>query len=203
MKKYNISKNAFIDIVNLLNNNYDTSQDIKLRDATPDILVKCGIKNYPMLMNSSHILDNILTEDEVKELGIYKKRTNYHGLGVKKFLEIIKEIDNPIAIYRSNYNKDKKYGKKDYVILLEIEKYGESIIPIYVETQGNYNNIRMNANKIKTVFSGNNLKSLYKKREKFYLMTKIYEKQKTNVATTLNTAVTGNSFNEINISQEK
>ena len=202
MKKYNISKNAFIDIVNLLNNNYDTSQDIKLRDTTPDILVKCGIKNYPMLMNSSHILDNILTEDEVKELGIYKKRTNYHGLGVKQFLEIINEIDNPIAIYRWNYNKDKKYGKKDYVILLEIEKYGESIITIYVETQGNYNSIRMNANKIKTVFSGNNLKSLYKKREKSYLVTKIYEK-KTNVATTLNTAVTGNSFNEINISQEK
>ena len=165
MKKYNISKNAFIDIVNLLNNNYDTSQDIKLRDTTPDILVKCGIKNYPMLMNSSHILDNILTEDEAKEIGIYKKRTNYHGLGVKQFLEIINEIDNPIAIYRWNYN-----------------------------------NIRMNTNKIKTVFSGNNLKSLYKKREKSYLMTKIYEKQKTNVATTLNTAVTGNSFNETNIS---
>lgn len=66
MKKYNISKNAFIDIVNLLNNNYDTSQDIKLRDTTPDILVKCGINNYPMLMNSKHILDNILTEEEAK-----------------------------------------------------------------------------------------------------------------------------------------
>ena len=100
MKKYNISKNAFIDIVNLLNNNYDTSQDIKLRDTTPDILVKSGIKDYPMLMNSSHILDNILTEDEAKELGIYKKSINYHGLGVKKFLETIDQMDNPVAIYR-------------------------------------------------------------------------------------------------------
>lgn len=198
MKKYNISKNAFIDIVNLLNNNYDTSQDIKLRDTTPDILVKCGIKNYPMLMNSSHILDNILTEDEAKELGIYKKSINYHGLGVKKFLETIDQMDNPIAIYRWNYTKNKKYGLKDYVVLTNINN---NIIPIYIETTGNYNNVEINTNKIKTIYSSNNIITKLEQNVKNGYMKKIYIKtKKTKLTTTVNAAATTNSFNDINIS---
>ena len=66
--EYHISNNSLNDIVALLNNNYDTSQDIKLRDYTPKILVQNGIKNLPMLMNSKHILCNILNEQQAKKI---------------------------------------------------------------------------------------------------------------------------------------
>lgn len=131
-------------------------------------------------------------------MGIYKKRTNYHGLGVKKFLETIDQMDNPMAIYRWNYTKNKKYGLKDYVVLTNINN---NIIPIYIETTGNYNNVEINTNKIKTIYSSNNIITKLEQNVKNGYMKKIYIKtKKTKLTTTVNAAATTNSFNDTNIS---
>lgn len=178
--KNNLSKNVLKDINSLLSGKYDTSQNIKLREHTPKVLVKSGIKDLPMLMNSSHILDNILTETEAKNKNIYKRGTNYHGLGVKNYLETINSIDNPVAIYRWTNQQSKKYTDKDYVLLTNNFFDGKQIIvPIYIETKGNYNYTRLNTNKIKSIYGINDIEQTLNNRVKKGQMIKIYEKKRT------------------------
>lgn len=187
-KRYNISSNALKDITKLLNGKYDTSQDIKLRDFTPKILVNYGIKDLPMLMNSTHILANILTKEEAKELNNYNKDVNYHGLGVKQFLNTINLIDNPIAIYENK-------NCKDYIILTnQTNDYKEKIIvAIYIETKGNYNNIRTDTNKIKSLYGKNKFNEYIQRKIKMGDFIKIY-----NIKKQVNT--TGSqSSNDINL----
>lgn len=202
MKFKNLSNNALIDIVDLLDGKYDTSQDIKLREHTPKVMLKCGLEDYEMLMNSKHIICNIITIKEAKEMGIYNKRNNYHGLGVYMFLDILNSIDNPIGIYRWINNQYGKYNENNYVILTSKKINQESVIvPIYINTTGNYNYLKLATNKIKSVYSIGNENTLDRKVE-FGYMEKIYSKKKTNIATTVNTAATGNSFSNENISYD-
>ena len=173
--EYHISNNSLNDIVALLNNNYDTSQDIKLRDYTPKILVQNGIKNLPMLMNSKHILCNILNEQQAKKLNIFDSNSNYHGLGVKLFLNTINSLDKPIAIYRWNDIKGKKYSSNNYIFLTSQKINGKRIIvPIYIETKGNYNYTRLDTNKIKTVYEVANIHNILTQRIKNGEMIKLY-----------------------------
>lgn len=200
--RYHVSQNSLSDINSLLNGNYDTSQDIRLRDYTPKELVNMGIKNLPMLMNSSHVLDNILTEQEAKDRGIYKPGTNYHKLGIKNYLEIINAMDSPAAIYQWISKPEMKYGVNDYVVLTNKKIDGkDSIVPIYIETKGNYNYARLDTNKIKSVYNEIGLESKFEQNVKNGNMIKVYDNKKTNIATTINNAATGNSFITNNIPQ--
>lgn len=201
-KQYHVSQNALSDINSLLNGTYDTSQNIKLRDYTPKELVNAGIKDLPMLMNSSHVLDNILTEEEAKNRGIFKSGTTYHKLGVKNYLEIIDSMDNPVAIYQWIQKPGMKYGNNDFVVLTNKNIDGkDSIVPVYIETKGNYNYARLDTNKIKSVYNDLGLENKLEQNVKNGNMNKIYDNKKTNIATTVNIAATGNSFDMDNISQ--
>ena len=171
-EKYHLSINALNDINKLLKGDYDTSQDIKLRDNTFKILVNNGVKDLPMLMNSSHILENILTKNEAIKLKIFKKKTNYHGLGVKKFLEVIYSLDAPELIL-----KNKKC--KDYIIVTKLynNNFEQIIVPIYIETRGNYNNMEIDTNKIKTVYGKRNINNYINQNIKIGKFIIVYNKK--------------------------
>ena len=64
----NISENLSDDIDKILNKG-TIREKIKVRETTPEKLHKYGVKNLPMTMTSSHILENILTEREAKNKG--------------------------------------------------------------------------------------------------------------------------------------
>lgn len=174
----NISKNAFEDIVKLLRNEYDTSQDIKLRDNSPEKMLDLGLNNFPMLMNSSHIISNILSKDEAKEKHFYKKGTNYHSLGVKKFFEVINSLDNPLAIY-------KKLDNVNYIIITNIYNSDTEkiIVPVYYNTLGNYGNEEIKTTKIKSIYGKRNLAKYLKRNIDCGQLIEIYNK-KNQVCTT-------------------
>ena len=158
--QYHISENLSSDIDNLLLNGA-TRTNVKLRDYTPSILVQSGIKDLPMLMNSKHIIENILSENEAKSRGLtVSKKQHYHGLGKETFIKAIDSLDNPIGIFQWQKNNNNIYDTNDYIILTRVQnKNNENIIvPIYIETQGDYYNIltgnseRIDTNKVKTVY---------------------------------------------------
>lgn len=159
------------DINDLLNNRYDKMQGILLRNNTPKILVKNGISNLPMLANPNHILSNILSEHEAKNMGLYNNKSNYHSLGVKLYLEVVNNLDNPIAIYKH------KNGK-DYIIVTNYfnSDNEQIIVPIYIVTNINYKDVKMKTNKIKSIYGKKNIKKyLYKQlKDSNYIM--IYKK---------------------------
>lgn len=153
----NISENLSDDIDKILNKG-TIREKIKVRETTPEILHKYGVKNLPMTMTSSHILENILTEREAKNKGFkVNKKTHYHELGKKVFIDAIKQLDNPSAIYRwKDNNISNNYGSNDYIVLTELitnenGKEGRIIVLLFLK-------------EINDVY---NIKSIYGKKEIF------------------------------------
>ena len=82
-------------------NGVNTDNQLFLGYYTPKILVECGIPNSPLMTNSSHLKENIFSYKEAKMRGLsVAKGKHYHGLGIEKYVEAIKSLDNPLAIYR-------------------------------------------------------------------------------------------------------
>ena len=118
----NISENLSDDIDKILNKG-TIREKIKVRETTPEILHKYGVKNLPMTMTSSHILENILTEREAKNKGFkVNKKTHYHELGKKVLTELItnengKEGRIIVLLFLKEindvYNIKSIYGKKE------------------------------------------------------------------------------------------
>ncbi len=66
------------------------------------VLKELGIKDMPMLITSEHVYSIIKTEEQAREEGKYKRKTNYHGLGKNQFLNVIERLQDPAFIIKSN-----------------------------------------------------------------------------------------------------
>lgn len=132
-------------------NDRNYRQPVMLRETTPDALVKLGIKDLPMYENPSHIRNNIFTESEAKEAGIFRDQDHYHGLGKDVYMDAINGLEVPRAVFKKNN------GSNDYLILTTARnKNGNTVIvPIEIESTTRANRIDIDTNRIKSVFGYN------------------------------------------------
>ena len=171
--RYHISENLNNDIDNVLNNIKERNP-VRLRNYTPDVLVQSGIKNLPMYENPSHIRKNILTAKEAQNLGLsIMPKDNYHGLGKDTFIKVIDSLDEPRVVFKNKNNSN-------YLILSTIkDNIGNNIIvPIEIETSTNVNNIKLDINRIKSIYGKENLNTYIKKNINQNIFEKIYEQKK-------------------------
>ena len=203
--KSNLKKTEYhtnSDIINNIDkilNNIKERTPVRLRDYTPDILVQNGVKNLPMYENPSHIRKNILTEQEAIKLGLsVGENDHYHGLGKDLYIKAIDSLDNPRVIFKNKNNKD-------YLILTLIKDNSNNniVVPIEIETTTNINRVKIDINRIKSVYgyktiNNINLNDYIKYNIKNNNFTKIYE-QKKERGTGFSTAA--GSFLEKNIPQ--
>ena len=119
-----------------------------------------------MLMNSSHVIENILTEEEAKKKRLQiNKNIHYHGLGIKIFIDAIESLDRPTAVFQWQSNNINNYTNKDYIVLTKLINNDNQriIIPIFIETRGNYFDVstkeitQINTNKIKSIYGRNKI----------------------------------------------
>lgn len=150
---YALSNNALKDVSEVINQTQEQSTAeiinyVKLKDNTIKQLLDYGIRDLPMLERSGHVRENVLTEEQAKNLGFSTKNKHFHGLGVKTYLEIIDSMDNAVAVYQ--YNDDNNH----FLIETPVKINGiNSVVPITVEDKGIYNNVEIDFNKIRTSFS--------------------------------------------------
>ena len=151
--KFDLSENALNEVSDVIRQTKEEAekssvQFVKLKDNTIKELVKYGIKDLPMLERSGHVRENILTETEAKNLGYSTKNKHYHGLGVKTYLEIIDAMDNATGVYQYISEPGR------FIVETPIKIKGvKSVVPIMIEQKGRYNNVSIDFNKIRTVFS--------------------------------------------------
>ena len=130
-------------------------QVIKVKDNTINTLVNNGVKNLPMMVKKGHLRENILTKEEAKQLGYSIKNKHFHGLGIKKYIEVIDSLDNPKGVYQ--YTENGNYGKNNYIIVSSIKNNNEDIIvPVEIENIATYNKTDTKYNRIKSIYSKNN-----------------------------------------------
>ncbi|MBQ4263142.1 MAG: hypothetical protein IJB83_02720 [Bacilli bacterium] len=163
--KYHISETLSNEIDQVLDGSYNSSNQVKARNYTPKILVDNGVTDLPMLMTAKHIRTTVLSENEAREKGyIINKKDHYHGLGKETLMKVIDSLDAPLEIY--------KQTDKNYLVITEIaDKKGKKIIvPIEVNGKGNYNNIYIDENQIKSVYGHKDLGGYlnYNNFEKIY-----------------------------------
>lgn len=175
------------EIDQVLTGKYNKDNDVKISEYTPEILVKLGIKNLPMLINQRHLRENIISATKAKKMCIYNKNANYHNLGKQTFMQVMEKLKTPIAVIKSI----SKNGKENtYIVITEVEnqKKEHIIVPIYINARGNYNNKSISANKIKTVYGKENIKNLVDRTIKEDIENLIYitkDKNKRRLITTL------------------
>jgi hypothetical protein len=169
--RYQISENAEKDVQALLEGKKFT-EDIKLTDSSPRIILgHKGVKNLPMLMKPSHIMENILTTEEAKrrDLEIDPEKIHYHGLGKTRFLNIIRGLDNVNQAYRGTKNAANSSRRENYFLLISTLKDAEGNVinvPVYINEQGRYNQVSIDTNKIGTVFGREQLQRYIQKEIK-------------------------------------
>ena len=157
---FSLSENALQEVSDVVNQTREDSeksstQFVKLKDNTIKSLVDYGVKDLPMLERSGHIRENILTEEQAKKLGFSTKNKHFHGLGVKTYLEIINSMDNPIGVYQ--YTNNGKYDNNNFIVVTPVEINGTNyIVPVEINQRGQYNQVEIDYNKIKTAYSKNN-----------------------------------------------
>nr|DAT84161.1 MAG TPA: ATPase [Caudoviricetes sp.] len=155
--KYHLSANALNEVIDAVyNSNTNKDSMVKLRDFTPKQLVNLGVKDLPMLVRKGHLRENILTIAEARSRGLNAKRKHYHGLGVNTYMKAIDSLDNPIAVYR--YTNTGLYSADNFIALTSVkDKLNNNIIvPIEINRKGQYNNIEIDTNRIKTTYGKGN-----------------------------------------------
>ena len=168
--KYHISENFASEVDKALNNELAKNNQVKARDFTPEILVKNGVRDLPMLITQKHVRTTVYTEAEAMELGLPTgKNINYHGLGKDLLVQSIDNMDNPSAIYKQDDNH--------YLIITELQnKSGENIvIPVKIDGKGTYNDVYIDENQVLSAYGKKNLQS-YLERNNFEL---VYTKKET------------------------
>ena len=191
--QHHISQNASVDIDNVLTN-INERNPVKLRDYTPSVLVQNGIKDLPMYENPSHIRKNILTAKEARNLGLsVMPNDNYHGLGKDLYLKTIDSLDNPRVIFKNKNNKD-------YLILTTLKDNSNNniVVPIEIETSTYANRVKIDTNRIKSVYGRKNLNTYIKNNINQKELIKIYEQKKEQGTGTIPAA---SSFSDNNIPQ--
>ena len=195
--KFHISENLSKNIDNVLAD-INERNPVKLRDYTPDILVKIGIKDLPMYANPSHIRKNILTEEEAKKIGLsVSSKDHYHGLGKETYIEAIDSLDNPRVVFKNKNNKD-------YLILTIVKDKNNNniIVPIEIETDTTVNRLSIDINRIKSVYGYNrvdpDLNQYIKYNIKNNSLTKIYEQKKQSTNITSQSAFSVNNISDSN-----
>ena len=153
---FSIRSGAKDDIEKVLKDKYYQAE-IKLTETTPLIITsQKGAKNLPMLMKSSHIRENIFTEEEAKKAGLKTgKGINYHGLGKELFIKVIDGLEDVEYAYRGTKNANDPTRRENYFLLISQynDKYGNIInVPVFINETGRFNRVFIGTNKIATVF---------------------------------------------------
>ena len=157
-KNSSISENLPSDIDKVLSQEYDANNEILLRHNTPQLLVNYGVRDLPMYINPRHLLENIISKTKARKLGVYRDDVNYHNIGKGTFIKVMESLDNPIAIVKSI----SKTGANNTVIIVTdvTNSNGEHIIvPVYINGKATYNNVRIDTNKIKTMYGKQDIRN--------------------------------------------
>lgn len=156
-------------IVEIVNNPYTINDSlILIKKYTPKFFVGAN-KNLPMLMRKSHLYENIVTKKEAENIGLQVKRKHFHGLGLNTFLKVIKSLEHPQIVYR--FTNKGKYKSNNYIALTNIKDKNDNpiIVPVQINQKGQYNNVEINCNRVKTVYGKENYNYFKKMVEAGYL----------------------------------
>ena len=181
--KYSLNKNAPTELHKAL---YDINyfNEVLLRDETPAILVsQKGVNNLPMVMNASHIRENVFTEEEARNLGLkVSDRTHYHGIGEEYFLQIIDSLDNVKEAYRGTKNANMPSRREKYFLLVTEFKDNEGNtinVPVYIEEGAICNNVYLTSNKFATVFGRDDFRKYINEQVRKQNLVRIKNKNNT------------------------
>lgn len=181
--KYSLSADAKTELHKAL---YDKNyrNEVLLRDDTPSIMLsQKGVQNRKMVMNASHIRENVFTADEARALGLkVNDDTHYHGIGEENFLKMIDSLDNVKEAYRGTKYADMPSRREKYFLLVTEFKdsNGNTVnVPVYIEEGAICNRVYLKSNKIATVFGRDDFREYINKQIKNKNLVRIKNKNST------------------------
>ena len=204
--KYSLERNAEAEVDKLLDDKYYRNE-VLLDEHTAKILtIQDGVRDLPLVMNASHIRENILTEAEAKAKGLkVNKNIHYHGLGKELFLKVIDNLDSITEAYRGTKNAADTSRRENYFILMSQFKVSDRNlinVPVYINQKAMYNEAKIDANKVSTVFGRENLRKYIQKEVQAGNLVRIKMKGTESIGGTslINAAHKLDTLSDVNIS---
>lgn len=140
-------------VESVLNGSF-TGSHVVLSEETPQILQDIGIQNKPMLITAKH------TYLAINDSGKYTKESDhYHNLGKETFMMIPKLLQSPMMVLQNDMQA------KDIIAVLDWYDKDENILicPIRIGGYGQYNELSIEGNIVKSVYGRQNLKNYINK----------------------------------------
>lgn len=133
------SLRSFDEQVDAVLNGSDTvSSHLKVRNDTPELLLKIGLSNKPMLITAKH------TKAAVGDISA---RGNIHNLSVKTFKSLPELLEKPAIIMEST-----KAGSIVMFVNAVDKNNNPVVCSIKIDGTGNYNNIEVESNVVTSVY---------------------------------------------------
>ncbi len=158
--------------IDLVLNNINERNPVLLKKNTPKVLTDLGIDNLPMYENPSHVRKNILSENQASKIKLkIHYNDHYHELGKKLFIKVIKEINSPRMILKSQ-------NEKEYLIITSNtdSKGNIIVIPIEVNTKTNIDSRTIAINRIKSIYAYDKNHPSLMEYINYVILNKKYEK---------------------------
>lgn len=133
------SLRSFDEQVDAVLNGSDTvSSHLKVRNDTPELLLKIGLSNKPILITAKH------TKAAVGDINA---RGNIHNLSIKTFKSLPELLEKPAIIMEST-----KAGSIVMFVNAVDKNNNPVVCSIKIDGTGNYNNIEVESNVVTSVY---------------------------------------------------
>jgi len=159
INKYNNYKQSIFSkqIDEILNGTFPKTDMLVVRESTPQVLQKLGLKNLPITLTQKH-LDTIMN-DNGKYTG-----ANYHNLGVDIVKQLPETLERPLNVVKSS-RKD-----NSIVVITDLSDKNDNIVivSIVIDGTGKINDIKIDSNVMTSAYGKNNYDAWMEKNKKKY-----------------------------------
>ena len=126
---------------------------------TPDIYRKLGMPGLPFVVGSGHVYSMAKTKAEAQAEGLFRKGTNYHGMGETVVENILDYVEDPIMVIAAkdvNASATPLRSTHSVVALVNVGKGKDSmVIPIAITAERTVAGVRMDVNAISSAYEKN------------------------------------------------
>lgn len=151
-ESYSISDSLETDLQKVLDGTFRENGEVYVGETSNFLTDVIGADALRVMMPPAKAYSAMVTEEQAKADGRYKKNANYHGLGISGLMEALEASENPVAAFADT--GDEKGKRTGNIVLVTDQTGAEGNIVVIeaVNTKTYLQGKRIEANKVITTY---------------------------------------------------
>lgn len=151
-ESYSISDSLETDLQKVLDGTFRENGEVYVGETSNFLTDVIGADALRVMMPPAKAYSAMVTEEQAKADGRYKKNANYHGLGISGLMEALEASENPVVAFADT--GDEKGKRTGNIVLVTDQTGAEGNIVVIeaVNTKTYLQGKRIEANKVITTY---------------------------------------------------